>query len=68
MYKRQDQIFESARSASFEMIKLTLENRNQALQDFAELIQINSEKLLAENAKDLEEQKGKIRMYSLLVY
>ena len=54
------EILENAREAKKEIIKLTTEDKNQALAAMAEALIENAEKILTENQSDIEAAKGKI--------
>ena len=54
------EILENAREAKKEIIKLTTEDKNQALAAMAEALIENAETILTENQSDIEAAKGKI--------
>ena len=60
MIEQVNERVELAKSAFLKTMKLPLERRNAMLECFAELVEEQSDFLLTANAKDLEEQEGKI--------
>ncbi|MEZ4873181.1 MAG: hypothetical protein R2827_13260 [Bdellovibrionales bacterium] len=64
----EDQL-KNCKNSSYQMMALTDQDKNTALQTFANLILENKDFLLIENKKDLNEQAGKISpsLYQRLV-
>ncbi len=54
------EILEQARAAKSELAKLTSEDKNNALLAMADMLEENSEYIIAENEKDVEAARGKI--------
>lgn len=54
------EILEQAKAAKSELAKLTSEDKNNALLAMADMLEENSEYIIAENEKDVEAARGKI--------
>lgn len=54
------EILEQAKAAKSELAKLTSEDKNNALLAMADMLEKNSEYIIAENEKDVEAARGKI--------
>lgn len=54
------EILEQAKAAKSELAKLTSEDKNNALLAMADMLEENSEYIIAENGKDVEAARGKI--------